>query len=105
MLCIGNPRSLIGAVDKTVRRFMKKSLISPPDSFSIAPLLALLPVRGKIGKLESLTSSLFARFEKVSALRGNLGTDVERELVKRLDAEEAMLKQVLDWLAVNPEGR
>ena len=84
---------------------MKRSIISPPDSFSIAPLLALLPVRGRIGKLESLTSSLFARYEKVSALRSNLGNEVEREMVKRLDAEEAMLKQVLDWLAVNPEER
>lgn len=84
---------------------MKKSLIAPPESFSIAPLLALLPVRGKIGRLESFTSSLFARHEKVSALRSSLGHDVERETVKRLDAEEAMLKQVLDWLAVKPEGR
>jgi hypothetical protein len=84
---------------------MKRSLYSPPESFSIAPLLALLPVRGKIGKLESLTSSLFARFEKVAALRADLGAEVDRETVKRLTAEEAMLKQVLDWLAVTPEER
>lgn len=84
---------------------MKRSIFSPPDSFSIAPLLALLPVRGKIGKLEALTSSLFARYEKVSVARRELGADVERETGKRLAAEEAMLKQVLDWLAVNPEER
>ncbi|MFM1846724.1 MAG: hypothetical protein RL417_198 [Pseudomonadota bacterium] len=84
---------------------MKRSLYAPPEPFSIAPLLALLPVRGKIGHLESLTSSLFARFEKVVAMRRELGDEVEREVVKRLAAEEAMLKQVLDWLAVNPEER
>jgi len=84
---------------------MKRPLYSSPEPFSLAPLLVLLPVRGKIGKLEALTSSLFARFEKVSALRREIGEDAEREVVRRLAAEEAMLKQVLDWLAVNPEGQ
>jgi hypothetical protein len=70
----------------------------------LAPLLMLLPVRGKIGKLESLTSSLFARYEKVAALRRDMGDEVEPDVARRLGAEEAMLKQVLDWLAVNPEN-
>lgn len=82
---------------------MKKSLFAPPDPFSLAPLLMLLPVRGDIAKLEALTSSLFARYEKVVALRRDMGEDVEREVARRLGAEEAMLRQVLDWLAVNPE--
>jgi hypothetical protein len=83
---------------------MRRSLYAPPESFSLAPLLMLLPVRGKIGKLESLTSSLFARYEKVAALRRDMGDEVEPDVARRLGAEEAMLKQVLDWLAVNPEN-
>jgi len=83
---------------------MRKSLYAPPEPFSLAPLLMLLPVRGKIGKLESLTSSLFARYEKVAALRRDMGSEIEPDVARRLGAEEAMLKQVLDWLAVNPEN-
>lgn len=54
-----------------------------------------------------LTSSLFARFEKVRALKVELGANPEGEAgrsgVRRLAAEEAMLKEVLDWLAVKPD--
>jgi hypothetical protein len=71
----------------------------PPDLFSLSPLLALIPQKGKLSRLESLVSSLFARYEKVEALRAEAtGTDVER----RYAAESAMLRQILDWLAVKP---
>lgn len=62
-------------------------------------MLSLLPIRGSVSKLETLTSSLFARFEKVAALS---------EAGDRKESPEAqMLRQVLDWLAVKPdsEGR
>jgi len=80
---------------------MRRPLVTPPDAFSQSPLLALLPVRGRIGRLEALTSSLYARYEKVAALRSEVGTG-DREAVRRLAAEESMLKQVLEWLAVKP---
>jgi hypothetical protein len=83
---------------------MRRSLFSAPDSFSLLPLLALLPVAGKVGKLEALTSSVYARYENVVLMQRELqGTD-EEEALKRFAAEEAMLRQVLDWLAVKPEA-
>jgi|688.fasta_scaffold1561360_1 hypothetical protein len=73
----------------------------PPDPFSLSPLLALIPQKGNLTRLESLVSSLFARYEKVEALRVEAGeTDTER----RYAAESAMLRQILDWLAVKPAG-
>ncbi|MBN8548286.1 MAG: hypothetical protein J0M12_03100 [Deltaproteobacteria bacterium] len=82
---------------------MKKSLCSNPEPFSLSPLLALLPVRGQVGKLEALTSSLFARFEKVLALQKELELNPDSsELSRRPASEAAMLRQVLDWLAVKP---
>jgi hypothetical protein len=73
----------------------------PPDPFSLSPLLALIPQKGNLTRLESLVSSLFARYEKVEALRVEAReTDTER----RYAAESAMLRQILDWLAVKPAG-
>ena len=83
---------------------MKRSIFSPPDPFSVSPLLSLLPVKGDIAKLQSLTSSLFARYEAVSTLRRELERVDDRDTRRRLGAEEAMLKRVLDWLAVSPEA-
>ena len=84
---------------------MKKSLCSNPEPFSLSPLLALLPVKGQVGKLEALTSSLFARFEKVVALQKEMEANPETpELSRRPANEAAMLRQVLDWLAVKPGG-
>jgi hypothetical protein len=74
----------------------RKSIYSPPDSFSLAPFLALLPVCGDIGKLEELTSSLYARYEKVA-------NQEHAESGRARAAEAAMLKQVLDWLEVHPD--
>jgi len=82
---------------------MKKSLLSPPDPFGLSPLVLLLPVIGRVGGLSPLTSSLFARFEKVQGLKEELSTEPDRAAFRRLAAEESMLKEVLDWLAVRPE--
>lgn len=82
---------------------MKRSLSAPPDPFSLSPLLALLPVRGDVGKLDALTTSLFARYEKVSVLQRELQENAESpEVLRRTASEAAMLRQVLDWLAVKP---
>jgi len=45
-------------------------------------------------------SSLFARFEAVEALREHTEAP---ELRVKLTNEAAMLRQILDWLAVQPE--
>ena len=81
----------------------RRSLYSPPDAFSLSPLLSLLPVRGRVGGLAALTSSLYARYEKVQRLHREVGTDADRAAYRRYAAEEAMLKQVLDWLALRAE--
>lgn len=82
---------------------MKRNLYSAPEAFSLSPLLALLPVRGDIGKLESLTASFYARYEKVSGLLKEAENVLGGEIKKRLLAEQAMLKQILDWLVVRPQ--
>lgn len=79
---------------------MKRSLYSAPDAFSVSPLLSLLPVRGQTGKLESLSSSLYARYEKVAALKQGSSGAGNRDVERRLNAEEGMLRQVLEWLKV-----
>jgi len=79
---------------------MKRSVCSEPEDFSVSPLLALLPRKGNAGKLALLTSSLYARYEKVSGLRRDLGDAAEKNTVKKLLAEEGMLRQVLEWLEV-----
>lgn len=78
---------------------MKRSLYSAPEAFSLNPLLFLLPVRSQIGGLGALTSSFYARYEKVKEERQ--GATSDQELTQKLAAEEAMLRQVLDWLEVS----
>lgn len=80
---------------------MKRSLYGPADPFTISPMLSLLPVQGRIGRLEALTSSLYARFEKVKSLQKDSSADGQQ---RRFVAESLMLKQVLDWLSLQPEG-
>ena len=63
---------------------MSGNVGGPPDPFSLSPLL-----------------SLFARHEKVETLREEAKS---KELERRYTAEEAMLRQILDWLAVKPMG-
>ena len=81
---------------------MKKSLYSRPESFTLSPLVSLLPVMGDVSQLEPLTSSLFARYERVIGLIG----EIEKgggNVPKAYYSEQAMLRQVLDWLSIDPE--
>lgn len=72
-----------------------------PESFSLSPLLSLLPSMGSVARLETLVSSLFARYESVEGLiQGAEGAQQRQRLMK----ESAMLKQILDWLEVQPDG-
>lgn len=82
---------------------MKRSLFAPPDTFSLQPFLACLPVIGSVQELKKMSTALYARYEKVSVMRKEIGQDVHGAGSQRLLAEEAMLKQVLDWLATNGE--
>lgn len=81
---------------------MKKSKYSYPDGFSANPLFMLLPTHNSVTKLESLASSLYARYEKVVATQDELEGEDNTELAKRLRAERSMLQLVLDWLAIRP---
>jgi hypothetical protein len=81
---------------------MSQPIGGPPDPFSLSPLLSLLPQRGKLTRLETLVSSLFARYEKVETLRSEAQ---ERDTERRYAMESQMLRQILDWLAVKPGGQ
>jgi hypothetical protein len=73
-----------------------------PEPFSLSPLLSLLPSLGSVTRLELLVSSLFARYE--SFARSEAGDAVETaEQRARSVSEAAMLRQILDWLAVQPK--
>lgn len=78
---------------------MKKPFSGPIDPFGLAPLLSVLPARGRTDRLESFAASFFARYEKVREQRGQA---VKKEVERQFAVEEAMLRQVLDWLAINP---
>lgn len=81
---------------------MKRSLLSPPEAFSLSPLLTLLPTVGDSNRLEALSSSLFARCEAVSHHREGLSEGDDREAIRKLQAEETMLRAVLEWLSIKP---
>lgn len=78
---------------------MSGTIGGPPDSFSLSPLLALLPEGGNLYRLESLVSSLYARQETVEALREEAP---DRESERKYAVEAAMLRQILEWLAEKP---
>lgn len=82
---------------------MKRKWTAPPEEFAQSPLLAILPQIGNPGALPELTSSLYARFENVSEILRNLSSE-DMDVRNRLQSEEAMLKRVLEWLDVTPEG-
>lgn len=77
---------------------MSKNYMGSIEPFSHAPLVELLPHVGKLAKLKPLTSSLFARFERLEREDGDPRSS------KEVHAEEAMLQQVLHWLQVTPGG-
>ena len=80
---------------------MSGNIGGPPEPFSLSPLLALLPDVGEIGRLESLVSSLYARQEKVGALKAEAS---EKEVERRYAAELAMLRQILEWVTQKSDG-
>ena len=83
---------------------MRKPIYSYPDAFSMSPFMVLLPVRGSVVKLPSLSTSLFARYEKVKSQIQEAESHQDNALLPRFRAEEAMLKHVLDWVATHKEA-
>lgn len=82
---------------------MKNTTYLPPEEFATSPLLALLPASGRIAELEAIKASLYARYEKVTAIKRNLTENTTGEpsgVPSRVRAEEDMLRHVLEWLAV-----
>ena len=77
---------------------MKRSIYSGPDEFSLAPMLSLLPVRSSVGNLAALHTSLFARYEKVKKVIDANEVGSSEAIMMSYLSEEAMLRQVLDWL-------
>lgn len=80
---------------------MAGSISGPPDPFSLAPLVSLLPERGELSRLTGRVPSLFARFESVERMRAEA---TERDAERSYALESAMLRNILDWLAVKPGG-
>lgn len=78
---------------------MSSNIGRGPDPFSLSPLLSLLPSLGSVPRLEMLMSSLFARSETAEASRESAETNESRV---RYASEAAMLRHILDWLAVQP---
>jgi hypothetical protein len=75
------------------------------DEFQIAPLLSLLPVAGNVSKLAKYTSSLYVRYEKIDQICRELQSNNGRnEGGQRFFEELEMLREVLNWLEVSPEG-
>jgi hypothetical protein len=83
----------------------QKPLFEPADSGSVYPLMSLLPTLGNVQKLHELTSSLFARHERVRQILRDLELgEAPLELRRPYGAEEKMLKQVLEWLGADVGG-
>lgn len=71
------------------------------DCFSRQPMVAMLPVVGKINNLKKSKSFLYARYESLcKALKQITPADSEYEIMKR---ERDMLHEVLEWLGMMAE--
>jgi hypothetical protein len=82
-----------------------KPIFELPDTPLMYPIVTLLPVRGSAPRLRSLMSSLFARHERLrQAILEMEMSESAPEIRKRYLSEEAMLRQVLDWLGADLAG-
>jgi hypothetical protein len=76
---------------------------SPPEEFVSAPLLCMVPIVGDVTRLEGFTTSLYARYEKISLIVSEMERAPQVSAVGRFNAEREMLREILDWLAITPE--
>jgi hypothetical protein len=80
----------------------KSSLSSSPDAYATNPLMTLLPVY-EVSRLDIYTSSFYARYERVKNQRlAYTGHTLTEDVLKGILAEELLLKEVLEWLAIRP---
>ncbi len=70
------------------------------DLCSLSPVTTMLPAIGNVARLEGSVSSLFARHEVVEKSMRAVSGDSELESLER---ERAMLREVLNWLSVEPD--
>jgi len=81
---------------------MSEEFPSKVDPFAYHPFLSLLPKLADLSKIENLSSSLYARLEKV---QGELADSDQVDKDKqKLDAEYRMLRQVLLWINPQQDG-
>lgn len=72
-----------------------------PDPFALGPFIALLPKRGDLRRIEARVQSIYVRYENIESLRvEHKGDETER----RYSVEATMLRNILDWLSVQPGG-
>lgn len=71
------------------------------DPFLQAPLTCLLPSLGNLEVLQGLKTFIFARYEKVEALRQSAVARGDR-VPEPVQLEADMLLEVLDWLKMSP---
>ena len=72
-----------------------------PEEFSSVPLLTLVPCVGSVTKLDSVTSALFARYQKIIRMIRESERSDQTPAIARFTRERGMLREVLEWLSVN----
>ena len=68
------------------------------DFISQSPLFLLLPERRSLDGFEKYLSAFYLRLEKLDQLQG-----ADEDLSVEQETELAMLRQVVDWLALHSE--
>jgi hypothetical protein len=76
----------------------------PPAAETHAPLLALLPLGERNRCTDSLASSLYARYENTLQLKETLSAESDPVIRRHTVAEEEMLRVILEFLDMVPQG-
>jgi hypothetical protein len=81
-----------------------KPLFEVSEIGTMHPLLSILPNFGSVSKLRALTSSLFARHQRILQMISQLELmEGAAETRRRYLSEEIMLRQALEWLGAEVE--
>ena len=76
---------------------MSENKFDYPDSLALLPLATLLPRYSSIAELSALQPSLYARYDKLVAIKNSLTEGGVQP--GQIQAEEKMLNEVLNWIA------
>jgi hypothetical protein len=80
---------------------MAVTKLNPADPLFQSPMATLLPSLGSLETLANLKTFIFARYEKIDALR-QLAVSRGERVSESTQAELDMLLEVLDWLKMSP---